>query len=488
MLSALYDRIGENGYSAVIIISISLMLFFGFTMTRITKRLKLPNVTAYIVSGVLIGPTCLDLIPQKIITGTDFLSDIALAFIAFSVGEFFKISNLKKNGIKSIVITLIEAGLTSVLVFSLLRFVLKMSFVLALVLAALASATAPASTIMTIRQTKAKGDLVETLLQVIALDNVVGLLAYSIAISVALSFGAHGSGFDIGVIIMPIVKNIATIAIGAALGLVMKLLLSNRSSDNKLIISVGIMFLFCGICSILDVSPLLGCMMIGAVYINLSEDNKLFLQLGYFTPPLLLLFFVRSGLNFDLTALFGSSSSVGIAPLWAVSIIYFLSRMLSKYFGSFLGCATAKKSKNVTKYLGMAMFPHAGVAIGLAAMGARTLGGETGTLLETIILASSIMYELVGPVCAKFALQLSGSYSNKIEDIAEVEPSHKDGKKKSDIELLIERIQKIQTELPPHVQDEQSEAELAFTEAAEEHFNSMGTNFRSGRRDLNRRI
>ncbi|MBQ8005171.1 MAG: cation:proton antiporter, partial [Clostridia bacterium] len=265
-------------------------------------------------------------------------------------------------------------------------------------------------------------------------------------------------------------------------------LISKRSSDNRLIISVGIMFLFCGICSVMDVSPLLGCMMIGAVYTNLAEDNKLFLQLGYFTPPLLLLFFVRSGLNFDLSALLGSSSSVGIAPLWAVSIFYFLIRMIGKYGGSFLGCALAGKGSKVKKYLGMAMFPHAGVAIGLATMGARALGGEIGSLLQTIILASSIMYELVGPVCAKFALQLSGSYSNKIEDIAEIETLHESGKKKNDVELLIERIQKIQKELPPHVQDDQAEAELAFTEAAEEHFNSINTSFRGGRRDLSRRM
>lgn len=488
MLDKLYDKISTDSPGAVIIISVALMIFFGFAMTRITKKLRLPNVTAYILAGVIIGPACLDLIPNKIIAGTDFLSDIALAFIAFSVGEFFKIANLKKNGLKSIVITLIEAGLTSVLVFTLLHFVLKMSFPLALVLSALASATAPASTIMTIRQTRAKGDLVETLLQVIALDNVVGLLAYSIAISVAISYGVEGAALDTAVIIMPIIKNVIAIAIGAFLGFVMKLLLSKRSSDNRLIISVGIMFLFCGICTVMDVSPLLGCMMIGAVYINLSDDGKLFLQLGYFTPPILLLFFVRSGLNFDLTALLGSASSVGIAPLWAVSIIYFLIRMVGKYCGSLLGCVTARKKSKTRNYLGLAMFPHAGVAIGLAAMGARALGGETGSMLQTIILASSIMYELVGPVLAKLALQLSGAYSDKIEDIAEVETLKEDGNKKSDIEILIERIQKIQKELPPHVGDSQAEAEQAFTEAAEEHFSSVNSNFRGGRRDISRRI
>ncbi len=488
MLDKLYKNFSTDSPCAIIIISVALMIFFGFAMTRITKKLHLPNVTAYILAGIIIGPACLDLIPNKIIAGTDFLSDIALAFIAFSVGEFFKTEKLRKNGLKSIVITLIESGLTSVLAFSLLRFVLKMSFPLALVLSALASATAPASIIMTIRQTRAKGDLVETLLQVIAFDNVVGLLAYSIAISVSISYGSKSAALDTGVIITPIIKNVIAIAIGAFLGFVMKLMLSKRSNDNRLIISVGVMFLFCGICAVMDVSPLLGCILIGAVYINLSDDDKLFLQLNYFTPPLLLLFFVRSGLNFDLSELLGSDSSVGIAPLWAVSIIYFLIRIIGKYCGSILGCVSTKKEIKTRKYLGLAMFPHAGVAIGLAIMGARAFGGETDAMLQTIILASSIMYELVGPVCTKLALQLSDSYSDKIEDIVQVEAHKEDGNKKSDIELLIERIQKIQKELPPHVRDSQAEAEQAFTEAAEEHFSMVNSNFRSGRRNISRRI
>lgn len=485
MLDSLYSKISESAPGAIIIISVALMIFFGFAMTRITKKLRLPNVTAYIVAGIIIGPFCLDLIPDKIISGTDFLSDIALAFISFGVGEFFKLKKLRKNGAKVILITLFEACLASVLVFSVLYFALRMSFTLSLILAALASATAPASTIMTIRQTGSKGDFVESLLQVIALDNVVSLVAYSIAISVTLAVSAKGTGFSVGVILMPIVKNIIALIIGAVLGLVMKLLLSKRSNDNRLIISVGILFLFCGICTVLDVSPLLGCMMIGAVYINLSEDNKLFLQLSYFSPPLLLLFFVRSGMSFDLGALFGSSASVGIAPLWVVGLVYFFIRIIGKYAGAFLGSASARKSKSVRNYLGLALIPQAGVAIGLAAMCARTLGGETGSLLQTIILASSVLYELVGPGCAKLSLYLSGSYSNKIEDLAPVETTTESGAPKSDVEILIERIQKIQRELPPHTDSYHTEEEIAFTEAAEEHFGSL---YSRPRRDPLRRF
>ena len=161
---------------AAIIISIALMLFCGFAMTRLTKRLRLPNVTAYIVTGILIGPFFMNLIPKSVIDGMDFLSDIALAFIAFSTGEFFTLSTLKKNGMKVVVITVLEACMASVVVFVATYCVLGVDLVFSIVLAALASATAPASTMMTIRQTGAHGDFVDTLLQVVALDDVVGLI------------------------------------------------------------------------------------------------------------------------------------------------------------------------------------------------------------------------------------------------------------------------------------------------------------------------
>ena len=189
MLNNIYAKIDPG---AVTIIAVSLMLFVGFLMTRITKRLKLPNVTAYILTGILIGPFCLDLIPEHVISGTDFLSDIALAFIAFSTGEFFRLSALKKNGAKVIVITLAEALFASVFIFVLTFFVLRLQLAFSIVLSALAAATAPASTMMTIRQTGAKGDFVDTLLQVIALDDVLSLIAFSIAISVAGVFLSGG--------------------------------------------------------------------------------------------------------------------------------------------------------------------------------------------------------------------------------------------------------------------------------------------------------
>ena len=453
---------------ASVIISIALMLFSGFLMTRLTKLLRLPNVTAYILAGILLGPYCLDLVPQRIIDGTDFLSDIALAFIAFSTGEFFKLDVLKRSGMRVVWITVFEAVLASVLVFVLTYFVLRLELAFSVVLAALASATAPASTMMTIRQTGAKGKFVDTLLQVVALDDVVGLVLYSVAISVALSSLNGAGGFTFETLGKPILVNLAVLLLGGVFGFAMKLLMpKKRSTDNKLIISVALLFAFCGVCAALDVSPLLGCMSMGTVYTNIAEDDKLFKQLAYFSPPILLLFFVRSGMSFRLDALFSAAGALDGVPLIAIGVSYFLVRILGKYAGAWLGCLVTKRPKALRRYLGLALIPQAGVAIGLAALGARTLGGTMGSDLQTIILASSVLYELMGPGCAKLALYLSKSYSTKLEDVAVVPEVNERGERKSDAQLLIERVQKIRQELPKREPD-MSEEEAAFLEAAEE--------------------
>ena len=466
MIREFYKAIEESSPVATIIISVAMMLFFGFLMTRVTKKLRLPNVTAYIITGVLIGPYVLDLIPTRVVSGMDFLADIALAFIAFSTGQYFRFSALKKNGAKVIVITLCEAILASGIVFVLLYLILRLDLVFSLVLAALAAATSSASTVMTIRQTRAKGDFVDTLLQLIAVDNIVALLMYSTAISVAAAT-ISGEPFSVSSVIMPLITNIGVLLLGGLFGWFMKLILEDRSNDNRLIIAVAFLFAFCGICALLEISPLLGCMSMGTVYVNTAEDDKLFKQLNYFSPPILLLYFVRSGLNFDLDALFGVSTATGAVPLLLITILYFFGRIAGKYFGSFLGCLFTKKKKEVRNYLGMALVPQAGVAIGLAALGARTLGGEVGSALQTIILSACILYELIGPASAKLSLYLSKSYTTVLEEIVTVPETTETGETKSSLELLIERIQKIQEEIPQHPINEE---EVAFTQAAEEQY------------------
>ena len=260
--------------------------------------------------------------------------------------------------------------------------------------------------------------------------------------------------------------------LGGLFGVFLKLLLHKRSTDNRLIVSVALLFAFCGICTALDVSPLLGCMAMGMVYINTTGDERLFKQLNYFSPPILLLFFVRSGLNFDLGALVNTSDAIGGVPLVWVGVAYFFVRILGKYGGAFSGCLLTGKDKRVRNYLGLALIPQAGVAIGLAAMGARTLGGSAGTALETIILSSSVLYELIGPACAKLSLYLSHSYSNKLEDLTPEPEPDETGCPKSEVERLIERINAIQSELPAH-RAVYYEDEKAFSDAAEEHYAAL---------------
>ena len=468
---------------ASVIISIAIMMAAGFLLTRLTGLVGLPNVTGYIIAGIIIGPFGLKLISDEMISGTAFLPDIALAFIAFSTGEFFKFEVLKKNGIKVVIITLFEALMATLFVFVLTYYILGLSLAFSIVLAALASATAPASTMMTIRQTNAHGDFVDTLLQVVALDDVVGLIAYSVAISIALS-SITGTAQNISQVLIPIGTNLAALAAGGIFGVLLSALMKKHSMDNRLIISIAMLFAFCGLCALIDISPLLGCMSMSTVYVNISKDEKLFRQLNYWTPPILLLFFVRSGVSFNLGVLFGSSQAFGSVPLILVGILYFAVRIIGKYAGAYAGCKIAGKDKKVSNNLGLALIPQAGVAIGLAALGARTLGGVEGEVLQTVILASSVLYELVGPGCAKLALHLSGSYSDNLEEIVKVEENDEAGNKKSETELLIERIKKIQSTIPEH---DIQEDERAFSEAAEEYYANLNRSRNQERRFRNRR-
>lgn len=414
MLDGIYSLNGGSTGISGILISLSLMLILGFLMTRVTKLLRLPNVTAYIVTGILIGPHVLDMIPDAFIEGTEFITDIALAFIAFSVGEHFEFSKLKSNGRKSLVITLFESMTASLFVFGAMFFILRLDFVFSLVLAALAAATAPASTIMTIRQTGARGDYVDTLLQVVAMDDVTGLIAYSIAIAFASSrvLAASGGG-TFRVVFLPLLLNLLMMVLGAGFAWLLKFMTpTRRTADNRLIIAVAILLMFSGVSALLDISPLLGCMAMGMVFANIEGHEKLFKQLNYFSPPILLLFFVRSGLTFDLKAL-TSSQAIGATTLAAAGIVYFFVRLAGKYTGAYAGSSLVGKSREVRNYLGLALAPQAGVAIGLAALCARQLGPEVGGTLQTIILASSVLYELIGPASAKLGLYLSGSYSEE---------------------------------------------------------------------------
>lgn len=390
--------------NAVIISSLSIILLSSFLLTRVTKKFKLPNVTAYIITGILIGPYVLNIIPKDIISGLDFVTDVALAFIAFGVGKYFKISTLKQNGTKVFIITLFESLVAAVAVTLVMIFVFHLSVPFSIMLGAIGCATAPASTIMTIRQYGAKGPFVDTILQVTALDDVVSLVAFSICIAVAEALSSNTS-LSLSVFLMPIITNVIAILIGIAMGFVLnKIINDRRTQDNKLIITISIILAMTGLCSVLDISPLLSSMALGASYINLSNNNHLFKQINNFTPPILTIFFVLSGMRLDVPAL----ASAGI-----IGVVYFVVRIVGKYAGAYFGALLCKSPDEIKNYLGLALIPQAGVSIGLAALGQRILPPEIGGLLSTIILSSSVLYELIGPASAKAALHLSKSMPNE---------------------------------------------------------------------------
>lgn len=400
--------------SAEVILSLAIILFAGFLMTRLTKKLRLPNVTGYILAGVLIGPYLLHLVPDSVIKGMDFITDLALAYIAFGVGEYFKLSQLKKNGKRVVIITCFEALTAAVLVTLCMRFVFHLSLPFALLLGAIGSATAPASTIMTIRQYHARGEIVDTILQVVALDDAVALLAFSICAVIVSNLESGAGAVGIGTVLVPLVLNVVTLALGVACGFLLRWIISDRRSrEHRLVLINAVIMALTGVCSLLDISPLLPCMLMGTVYVNLNRNKKLFKQVNHFTPPIMLMFFVLSGMRLNVPAL----ATAGI-----IGVAYFFVRIVGKYIGAYAGCRVGGSAPEVRRYLGMALVPQAGVSIGLAALAERMLPAGPGVMLSTIILSSSVLYEMVGPACAKASLYLSHAIKHE-------EPAGKEQKK-----------------------------------------------------------
>ena len=471
---------GPAKTASSIIIALGVILICGFLMTRLTKLLRLPNATAYIVTGILIGPSVINLIPQEFISRTDFISDIALVFIAFTAGEFFKIKEIKKSIGKVLIITAIEAVASFALVFVLCAFVFHLPVPLSLLLAALSSATAPTSTIMTIKQTKSKGHYVNMLLQVIVVDSIISLLLYTVSVSICIGMkpGATLAPADIA---WPIAKMLICLVIGVVFGFVLRFLISSkRTTDNRLIVVIAVLLLFCGICSLFGQSPLLGGIAIGLVYTNMSKgEDKIFAQVNYFIPPIMLVFFVRGGMNLDFSN-FGKSSALTTVPLIVIVLGFLVARFIGKFGGSFLGSLATRQPKDTRKYLGLGLIPQASVAIALATLGARALTTnnmeEEATLVMTVILASSIIFEIIGPACAKLGLYLTKSYGH--DDINDAAPEHavkdkvvSDEGSSQEIDLLAAQIKHISEEIPPLGVEEAEEK--AFTEAAEEYENEV---------------
>ena len=469
---------GGMQIASSIVLSLGIILILGFLMTRLTKLLKLPNVIAYLIVGILIGPCVINLIPGDFITRTSFISDVALAFIAFTAGEFFKFDVIKKSFGKAIVITLIESFVTFVLIFILCFFAFRLDAPFSLVLASLASATAPTSTIMTIKQTQSKGHYVTTLLEILAIDGVIALILYTISISIFVSV-ADGGTLGFVDIAWPLFKMIICLIIGMAFGFALKFLISSkRTTGNRLIIVVAVILLFCGVCSLFGQSPLLGGIAIGLVYTNMSKgEEKIFAQVNYFIPPIMLVFFVRGGMNLDFSN-FSKPNTLTTVPLIIVVLAFLVARFIGKFGGSFLGSLATRQPKDTRKYLGLGLIPQASVAIGLATLGSRALSSNgmesEATFLMTVILASSIIFEIIGPACAKLGLYLSKSYGHDDINVDAPESTVKDqvvNESTKEIDLLAAQIKHLSKEIPPLEVEEANEQ--AFTEAAEEYENEV---------------
>ncbi len=389
-----------NSPAAEIILSLSIMLLAGFLATRLTQKLRLPNVTGYILAGIAVGPYVLGLVPGSVIDGMDFVTDIALAFIAFGVGRYFKLEKLKETGAKVIVITLLEALAAFGAVTAAMLLVFRLPLPFCLLLGAISSATAPASTIMTIRQYRAKGPFVNLIVQIVALDDAVALVAFSMCSAVVSAVDGAGAVRPM-TLLAPLLWSAAAVLSGVLAGLLLHALVDgSRSREHRLVLVIAVLLAITGLCAIVDISPLLACMAVGTAYINAGGRKLTFEEVSDATPPILLIFFVLSGARLQVPML---------ATAGLIGVCYFFVRILGKYLGAWAGCAVCRTQASTRRWLGLALVPQAGVSIGLAALAERILPGPEGLMVSTIILSSGVLYEMVGPACAKAALFLSGT-------------------------------------------------------------------------------
>lgn len=374
-------------------------MIVGLLMTRIMKKFNLPNVTGYLIAGLIVGPYCLNIFNGEKLEGLTVITNAALGFIAFSIGGEFKLSSLKQLGAKIFIITLFEAVGASILVSGTLM-VAGFNPQLSLVLGAIASATAPAATLMVVRQYKARGPVTSTLLPIVAIDDAVCLMLFSILSSVAKSLGTEGEFSAYETILKPIIEIVGSLVVGFAVGYVLaiatKLFLSRA---NRISLVVTAVFLGVGLSELLGLSSLLLCMAIGAALANFSKVTDSVMEgTDRWTPPVFMLFFVISGAEFN----FEIFKTVGL-----IGVLYLVLRSAGKYFGAMLGCTLTKSEENVRKYLGITLLPQAGVAIGMAQLSLMVVP-DYGEQIRAVILCATLVYELVGPLLTKLVLTKAG--------------------------------------------------------------------------------
>lgn len=422
-----------------VLLCLSVALFAGLMLSRLAKLVKLPAVTAYLVAGILIGPYLigalgipgLGFVSMDDIKTYSIISDVALGFIAFSIGNEFRLSQLKKIGKQATVIGIWQAVFTTVLVdiaLIALHFAIPDKFPLpaAIVLGAVASATAPAATLMVVRQYKAKGPLTDILLPIVALDDAVGLVLFAVSFGVSKALIA-GHADILSVAVEPILEVVLSLGLGFVMGLLFTFFERFfHSRSKRLAMSVTFVLLTVALSMLefnvggvhIAFSSLLVCMMLGTVFCNICDfSEELMDRLDRWTAPLFILFFVISGAELELS----------VFTDWLIvliGVVYILSRCLGKYFGAFTSSKLMKCDPNIVKYLGVTLFPQAGVALGMA-MKAETLG-EPGMLVANITLFSVLVYELIGPFLTKLSLLKAGEIKpeEKISNRGKIAKEH----------------------------------------------------------------
>ncbi len=401
---------------------LSIALFAGLMLSRLAKLVQLPAVTAYLVAGVLIGPYCLGafgvkglgFISMHEVEKLSLISDVALGFIAFSIGNEFRLSQLKKIGKQATIIGIFQAVFTTLVVDAVLiglHFILgeeKFPLSAAIILGAVASATAPAATLMVVRQYKAKGPVTDTLLPVVALDDAVGLVLFAISFGIGKAI-TLGEVSVLSIVVEPILEVILSIALGSGMGFIFTYCEKFFHSRSKrlamsvafVLVTVGLSMLKFNIGGVhIAFSSLLACMMLGTVFCNACDfSDELMDRLDRWTAPLFVLFFVFSGAELELSVFTD-------LIIVLIGVVYIVSRCVGKYYGARISASISHSEPNVRKYLGITLWPQAGVALGMA-IKAQELG-TVGVIVANITLFSVLIYELVGPFLTKVSLAKAG--------------------------------------------------------------------------------
>lgn len=376
----------------------------GLILNRVVKKFNLPNVTGYLVAGLVVGPYVLNLLPAVAVEEMSIITNVALGFIAFSIGGSFKISNLKALGAKILVITFFEACTASLFV-TLAVIAFGFDVPMALALGAIAAATAPATTLLVAKQYNAKGPVTRMLLPVVAMDDAICIVLFSIMTSIA-SVIATGSELSVLDMIMDPVREIGlSLLVGAVMGFVVAFC-SNlfKSRANRISVVICSIFLCVALADKFELSSLLVCMMNSAVMVNFSKESDKMLDVcDRWTPPLFLLFFVISGAELNLSVL----KQIGL-----IGVIYLVARTAGKYIGATTGSTIVKAEKNIRKYLGLTLIPQAGVAIAMSQL-VTTILPMYGEQIRAVILTATLVYELTGPLITKAALTSAGEIEKR---------------------------------------------------------------------------